>query len=67
MIDPNAEVTSSFIKQDGLDSDEERTYEPISTLPDLGEEIAIEEAFNPVDMGTAASAASKAKGGLSSK
>ena len=63
LIDPN--ITTSFIKQEGLDSDEERTYEPIASLQPIDQEVAFEESFNPVDMNTPLTVGAKVKSSIS--
>ena len=47
MIDPN--VTTSFITQEGMDSDDERAYEPIDERADLTQYVGIEVTWNPID------------------
>ena len=47
MIDPN--VTTSFITQEGMDSDDERAYEPIDERADLTQDVGIEVTWNPID------------------
>ena len=64
LIDPN--ITTSFIQQDGLDSDEEHTYEPISTLQSLNSPTPMQDVFSPIDSYTTQSTSQRIKEGSNS-
>ncbi|KAK8807918.1 hypothetical protein WA588_006406 [Blastocystis sp. NMH] len=61
LIDPS--ITTSFIQQDGLDSDEEHTYEPISTLQSLNSPTPMQDVFSPIDSYTTQSTSQRIKEG----
>ena len=64
LIDPS--ITTSFIQQDGLDSDEEHTYEPISTLQSLNSPTPMQDVFSPIDSYTTQSTSQRIKEGSNS-